>query len=99
MMRVALSESALRDLHWNWLQENFPAIVDKVPAQWRRYTPRLAADFCDETRRGELEDLFENHAGLVAGYKRSLSQAREEIGLCIALGDQVRKLALAISAL
>jgi alanyl aminopeptidase len=99
MMRVALSESSLRDEHWIWLQENFPAIVDKVPAQWRRYMPRMAAHFCDETRRGELEDLFENHADLVAGHERSLSQAREEIGLCIALNDQVSKLAHAINAL
>ena len=50
-------------------------------------------------KRAELEDLFEDHADLVAGYQRSLHQAEETIGLCIALEDQVKQLADAISAL
>jgi alanyl aminopeptidase len=99
MMRTALSDSALRDQHWNWLQHNFPAIVDKIPTQWRRRTPSMAANFCDPVKRAELEDLFEDHADLVAGYQRSLHQAEETIGLCIALEDQVKQLADAISAL
>jgi alanyl aminopeptidase len=99
MMRTALSESALRDQHWTWLQDNFPAIVDKIPTQWRRRTPRMAANFCDPARRAELGDLFEDYADLVAGYQRSLRQADESIGLCIALEDQVKQLADAIREL
>ena len=98
MISIAISESALRDQHWNWLRENFPAIVDKVPAQWRRAMPRLAAHFCDEAKRAELDELFEEHADLVAGYQRSLSQTRENIGLCMALEDQVETLANAMGS-
>ena len=99
MISVALSESALRDQHWNWLRENFPTYVGKVPAQWRRHMPSMGANFCNDSKRAELRELFAEYGSLVAGYHRSLSQVEENIGLCIALKDQARKLARAVSAM
>jgi alanyl aminopeptidase len=99
MISVALSESVLRDQHWNWLRENFPTYVGKVPAQWRRHMPSMGANFCNDSKRAELGDLFAEYGSLVAGYHRSLSQVEENIGLCIALTDQARKLARAVSAM
>ena len=96
MMQVALSESALRDRHWDWFKANLPTLVDKVPTQWRRRLPGMAAAFCDETTRDELDELFENHADLVPGYQRSLRQTGERIGLCIGVVNQVGRLAGAI---
>jgi hypothetical protein len=59
----------------------------------------MGAKFCNDSKRAELGDLFEEYEGLVAGYHRSLSQAEENIGLCIALTDQARKLARAVNAM
>ncbi len=98
MLEVALSESSLRDQHWTWLRANFAAIVEKVPTQWRRRMPRLAAAFCDEGRREELDALFERHAELVPGHGRSLEQTRELIELCTALKVRVRRLPGAAAA-
>jgi len=99
MISFALSQSALRDQHWSWLRENFPAVVDKIPAQWRGRTPRMATNFCDDSRRTELGDLFAKYGDLVPGYQRNLSQTEESIGLCMALKDQAGTLAKAISAM
>jgi alanyl aminopeptidase len=93
MLRVALSESSLRDQHWNWLKVNFPAFVERIPSQWRRSVPQLAAAFCDEVKRDELDVLLKQHAESLPGYGRSLSQTRESIGLCIGLTNRVRQLA------
>jgi alanyl aminopeptidase len=99
MISLALSEPALRDQHWIWLRENFPAVVDKIPAQWRRSMPSMANVFCDQNKLGELRKLFDEHGELVAGYRRSLNQTEEQIRLCIALRGQGKKLANAMNAL
>ena len=98
MIGTALSEPALRDQHWDWFRARFPAIVDRIPAQWQRFTPGMAAGFCDDDKLDELRELFEQHGELVAGHRRGLEQATEQIGLCIALKDQGTALASAISA-
>jgi alanyl aminopeptidase len=99
MISFALSEPTLRDQHWTWFRENFPAVVDKIPAQWRRFTPGMADIFCGEDKLNELRKLFDEHGDLVAGYQRSLNQTEEQIGLCIALRDKGKKLANAMSTL
>lgn len=98
LLDSALREPALRDQHWAWVRENFPAIVDRVPAQWRRYTPGMARVFCTQDKLTELENLFDEYGGLVAGHKRSLDQTEEQIRLCIALEEQGRKLAIALDS-
>jgi alanyl aminopeptidase len=98
MVSIALRDAELRDQHWTWIRENFPAIVDKIPTQWRRYTPGMARPFCDRDKLTELQKLYDEHADLVPGYQRSLDQTEEQILLCIALQDQGKKLANAIDA-
>ena len=95
----ALSEPALSGQHWIWFRENFAAIVDRLPAQNRRFTPGMADTFCDREKLGELHRLFDEYGDLVPGYQRSLSQTEERIGLCIALRDRGKKLAAAINDL
>jgi alanyl aminopeptidase len=97
MINQALSEPALADEHWAWFQDNFPALIDRVPAQWRRFTPGMAGSFCEEEKLDELTNLFISHGNLVPGYQRGLDQARERIGLCIAQRDLGLRLASSIS--
>ena len=97
MVSIALREPELRDQHWTWIRENFPAIVDKIPTQWRRYTPGMARRFCEQDKLTELKKLYDEYANLVPGYQRSLDQTEEQILLCIALRDKGKSLASAIN--
>jgi len=72
------------EANWHWVMQNFPVISQKVPAQWRRQTPRFARGACTRERLGELRALFEQYADIVPGYERSYAQTREQIELCIA---------------
>ncbi len=99
MLSIALREPELRDQHWIWIRENFPAIVDRIPSQWRRYTPSMARTFCEQDKLTELKKLYDKYADLVPGYQRSLDQTEEQILLCIALHDKGKKLARAIDTL
>jgi alanyl aminopeptidase len=96
LVGMGLREPEVRDQHWTWIQENFPAIVDKIPTQWRRYTPGMARLFCEQDKLTELKQLYGEYADLVPGYQRSLDQTEEQILLCIALQDQGKKLASAM---
>lgn len=89
MLTSMLKTPALREQHWEWYQANLPAILDKIPEQWRRRTPRVAADFCSSEKIGELEALFELYGDQAPGYELALKQTRETIGLCQALRGHI----------
>ena len=99
LIREALSEPALRSQHWAWLRGNFAAIVDRLPAQSRRFAPRMAAEFCGRSELAELKELFDTHGALIAGYQRNLDQTVELIELCIAQRGQGEKLAHALKSI
>lgn len=88
----ALAEPALQEQHWQWLQQNFSAVIGKIPEQWRRQTPAFARAFCDADRLGEVRQLFADQGGLAPGYRRSLAQTEEQIQLCMALRERGRGL-------
>jgi len=99
LLQTAMEEPALQDEHWRWLQANFAAVLERVPAQWRRRTPSLAEHFCSESRLAELEALFARDGRLAPGHQRSLAQTAETIGLCAALRDRGQALGEAIESL
>ncbi|QKX16957.1 M1 family metallopeptidase [Microbulbifer sp. YPW1] len=88
----ALAEPALQAKNWDWLQHNFSAVVAKIPEQWRRNTPRFAANFCDANTLKQAQALFTQQQKLVPGYQRALSQTEESINLCVALKDKGQEL-------
>jgi len=98
MMGHAMAEPALQEQHWQWLRDNFPAFVDRIPEQWRRFTPALGSGFCSVDRLAELQRLFALHGDLAPGHERRLAQAEEQIGLCLALRDRGQALIEAWSA-
>ena len=97
MLSLALREPEVRDQQWTWTQENFPAIVDRIPTQWRRYTPGMARTFCEQDKLTELIEVFDKHSDLTPGFQRSLDQTEEQIRLCIAQREQGSKLASAMA--
>jgi alanyl aminopeptidase len=93
LIRNALAEPALQEQHWQWLIENFAAVVAKIPEQWRRFTPKLGDAFCDADKLEEVRQLFADYGELAAGYQQSLAQTEEQIRLCMALRDRGQALA------
>ena len=85
LIHEAMAEPALQEQHWQWLVENFAAVINNIPEQWRRFTPRFGASFCDTGQLEELRQLFETHGDLAIGYKRNLAQTEEQIQLCMSL--------------
>ena len=92
-----LAEPALQAQNWDWLRGNFPAVVNKIPEQWRRSTPRFAASFCDREALKEVQMLFTSEKKLVPGYERAMAQTEESINLCIAQKEKGTELINAIS--
>ncbi|WP_193162480.1 M1 family metallopeptidase [Microbulbifer hainanensis] len=88
LIRSAVAEQGVQDQNWQWLQQNFPAVLKKIPDQWRRQTPAFASHFCNKEKLGELQQLFKQYGDQAPGYQRSLSQTEEQINLCIALRDK-----------
>ncbi|MCX2782141.1 M1 family aminopeptidase [Microbulbifer thermotolerans] len=88
LIQQALSEPAVREANWQWLQQHFTEVVNKVPAQWRRQTPAFARAFCDKGKLTEVRQLFAQHGQLAPGHQRSLAQTEEQIQLCMALKEK-----------
>ena len=84
----ALAQPATRDDNWQWVQQNFPAVLEKIPGQWRRQTPAFARSFCDQEKLKDVQALFQQHGDLAPGHQRSLAQTEEQIQLCMALRDK-----------
>jgi len=98
LIQAQMRDPATREATWDWLRANFPAFVSKIPRQWPRRTPGLAASFCDTARIPEVEALFAQHSGLTPGYEKSLAQTTERIKLCAALkGTQMDGLVAAMA--
>lgn len=85
MITAMLSNPELRDQNWQWYKTNLPAILDKIPSQWQRRTPRVADVFCDTDKITELEQLFSEHGDTAPGHELALRQTSEAIRLCAAL--------------
>ncbi|MFT5692614.1 MAG: aminopeptidase N [Oceanicoccus sp.] len=85
MIGAMLDNDSLQATHWSWVQDNLPAILEKIPAQWRRASPRLAGVFCEEKRIDELNDLFSVHGDKAPGNGLALAQTKESIMLCATL--------------
>lgn len=96
LLREATATAPVAQVNWQWLAANFPALIDKIPQQWRRRTPLLAESFCSDAGRAKLAALFERHADLAPGYRRAFDQVDERIRLCIALRPQAQALAAAL---
>jgi alanyl aminopeptidase len=72
---------------WEWVRANFPAYAARIPAQWRRATPDLAAGTCSPERIAEAEALFAEHGALAPGHEQALAQTTERVRLCHALAE------------
>lgn len=92
LVSAATNNAQSRAVYWPWIVDNFPALVGKIPSQWRRSTPRFARHFCSQAGIDEVSGLFANSGDLTPGYQRALDQTIEEMQLCIALAERGQSL-------
>lgn len=75
-------------LVFNFVKENFDALVARAPRDAAASFPRWAGSFCSEAGRAEVEDFFRERAPRYAGGPRTLAQTLERITLCAAFKDR-----------
>lgn len=85
IIAAMLSNKQLGDKHWQWFKANMANILEKIPAQWRRRSPRFAGGSCSQDRLNDLDALFEKYAEQAPGYELALAQTKESVLLCDAL--------------
>ena len=67
------------------MKQHYDAVVARLPREIRGYLPYVAAGFCDETQRADVEAFFGPRAPKLEGGTRNLAQTLETISLCVAL--------------
>ncbi|MFQ5534332.1 MAG: M1 family metallopeptidase [Sphingomonadales bacterium] len=79
-----------RDALWAWTQENFNAVLDRVPAWRQGGLANVGSGFCSAGKRAEINGFFAPRADDLEGGPRALAQTLEQIELCTALVDRQR---------
>lgn len=88
-----------REQVWAWYKDNFDAILERIPGQTRRQTPRVGSAFCSPEKAGEVIGFFQKAGDKVPGHERQLTQTVERIALCNALKEQkAEELSAALAA-
>ena len=73
-----------REAAWQYLQDHFDAIIDRIPARRAGQIVGFAARFCDAVHREQAARFFEPRVSELPGGPRNLAAALESIDLCAA---------------
>ena len=73
-----------RDLAYDFLKQNWDALIAKLPTDWGAFMPYLARTYCDEQHRQDAKSFFEGRSTKYTGGPRNLAQVLEGIDLCVA---------------
>ena len=79
-----LGEETTRPLVYDFVKQNFDAIVARLPRDSGAFLPYAGASFCDEAHRADVEAFFKDRAPTFTGGPRTLAQVLEGISLCAA---------------
>jgi hypothetical protein len=72
-----------RDLAYDFLKQNWDALIAKLPTDWGAFLPYLAGRYCDEQHRQDAKSYFEGRSTKYTGGPRILAQVLEGIDLCV----------------
>ncbi|MGQ0741320.1 MAG: M1 family metallopeptidase [Alphaproteobacteria bacterium] len=78
-------ESVSRDVLWEWLKQNYGAILKRVSKRGMNRAPDTLATACTEEARQDLESFFRPHVAELQGAVRPLALSSEKISDCVAL--------------
>ncbi len=73
-----------REVAWNWLRENYDALVGVMAPDHASRLPGIANGFCSEARAAEVQSFFAARINALPGGPRNLAKAVESIELCTA---------------
>lgn len=72
------------DIAYNWVKENWDALIAKLPTDTGAELPVIARNYCDAEHRKEVESFFTGRSTKYTGGPRTLAQVLERIDVCIA---------------
>jgi alanyl aminopeptidase len=81
---------ALRPLLYDFVKEQFDAIVARAPRDYGAQLARVGAGLCDREHRADLERFFGPRAPRYSGGPRLLAQTLERVDICLALHARAR---------
>jgi alanyl aminopeptidase len=88
MLFRQMARTATTELTYVWLLENYEAVAELAPAEFRGgFIASLGSSFCNADRADEWVSFVEARAEELPGYERSLAQATETVRLCAALRE------------
>ena len=73
-----------RDLAYEFVKQNWDALIAKLPTDTGAYLPYVAGGYCDEAHRQDAAGFFEGRSTKYSGGPRDLAQMLEGIDLCVA---------------
>ena len=73
-----------RNMAYDFVKQNFDALVAKMPTDTGAYFPYVAGGYCDNEHRADVEAFFKGRSTKYTGGPRILDQVLEGISLCVA---------------
>jgi cytosol alanyl aminopeptidase len=83
----AVASSQTRDVAYDFVKQNWDALVAKLPTDFGAFLPYVARNYCDPQHRAGAEAFFKDRSTKYAGGPRILSQVLEGISICAANKD------------
>ncbi len=80
----AAKEPQTRDLALQFVENNFDALVSRMPRDWGAGAVGVAAGFCDEQHLSGIESFFKPRAARFSGGERRYAQTIENVRQCAA---------------
>ena len=73
-----------RDAAYDFVKQNWDALVAKLPTDFGASLPFVAGRYCDNEHRSDVQHFFKDRSTKYAGGPRNLEQVLESISLCAA---------------
>jgi len=73
-----------RDLAYDFVKQNWNALIAKLPTDSGSFMPYIAGGYCDAEHRQDVENFFTGRSTKYTGGPRILTQVLEGIDLCVA---------------
>jgi alanyl aminopeptidase len=73
-----------RDLAYDFVKQNWDALIAKLPTDFGALLPYVAGGYCDDAHRQDAAGFFEGRPTKYSGGPRNLAQMLEGIDLCVA---------------
>jgi alanyl aminopeptidase len=85
---------ANRELVFDWLAENYDAVLNQIPASHRPWLVWRTSGFCDLQNRDRIEAFFKDRVKEHVGGPRALQNVLEKIEICSAVAAAQRPMAI-----